>query len=186
MLWPFRPVLPKPGRSPFQPLPVCATRSLQLSALQKEGRKARQKRQKEALTAEILGQTPVKHVPRTIENTREDDVTFVKAGDEDIAVEEEQDEFAAHFNNERPPHVLLTTCYKCTGVMYKFCADMMVRRHAARGMPLWHTACLSCAANFRAVVCTTGDGNPTVTALKAIRNVAHAQPACGCVSCCQL
>lgn len=98
-----------------------------LLALQKEGRKARQKRQKAALSAEMLGQAPVKQVPRTIENTREDDVTFVKAGDEDIAIEEEQDEFAAHFNNERPPHVLLTTCYKCTGIMYKFCADMMVR-----------------------------------------------------------
>jgi hypothetical protein len=102
--------------------------------LQKEGRRARQKRQKEALNAEMLGQTPVKQVPRTIENTREDDVTFVQPGDDDIAVEEEQDEFAAHFAHERPPHVLLTTCRKCTGTMYKFCADMMVRR--PRGLAL--------------------------------------------------
>jgi ribosome production factor 1 len=69
----------------------------------------------------------VKRVPKTLENTREADVTIVKAGDEDIAIEEDQDEFAAHFNSERPPHVLLTTCYKCTSVMYKFCADLMVR-----------------------------------------------------------
>lgn len=67
-------------------------------------------------------------MPKTLENTRENDVTFVKEGDEDIAVEEAQDEFAAHFNCERPPHVLLTTSYKATSVMYKFCADLMVRR----------------------------------------------------------
>jgi ribosome production factor 1 len=100
---------------------------LNVWGMQKEGRKARQKRQKEALALEAVGQAPVKRVPRTIENTREDDVTFVRADDEDIAIEEEQDEFAAHFNNERPPHVLLTTCYRCTGIMYKFCADLLVR-----------------------------------------------------------
>lgn len=95
--------------------------------MQKEGKNARQKRQKDAVTAEALGQPVVKHVPRTLENTREDDVTFVKEGDEDIAIEEDQDEFAAHFNNARPPHVLLTTSYKASGVMYQFCADLMVR-----------------------------------------------------------
>lgn len=95
--------------------------------LQNETRKAREKRQKEAARAEALGKAPVKRVPNTLENTREDDITFVRADDEDVAAEEEQDEFAAHFRSERPPHVLLTTCYTCTGVMYKFCADLMVR-----------------------------------------------------------
>jgi ribosome production factor 1 len=94
---------------------------------QKESKKARERRRKEDAKAEALGKTPVKRIPKTLENTREDDVTFVKAGDEDIAIEEDQDEFAAHFNSERPPHVLLTTCYKCTSIMYKFCADLMVR-----------------------------------------------------------
>lgn len=92
---------------------------------EKEKRKSRARRQKEASAAESLGQEPARKRPRTIENTREADETLVQPGDADVAAEEQQDEFAAHFNNERPPKVLLTTCYKPTGIMYKFCADLM-------------------------------------------------------------
>ena len=62
---------------------------------------------------------------QTIENTREADVTTVAADDAEVAADEADDEFAAHFSRERPPHVLLTTCYKPSGVMYRFLAEML-------------------------------------------------------------
>jgi ribosome production factor 1 len=94
--------------------------------VQKAQKKGQEKRQRELTKAEELGIVPVRKVPRTLENTREQDVTTVVEGDEDVEVENEQDEFAEHFQNLRPPHVLLTTSFKATSVMYKFCADLMV------------------------------------------------------------
>lgn len=32
---------------------------------------------------------------------------------------------AEHFQRVRPPNVLLTTCYKPSGIMYKFLAEML-------------------------------------------------------------
>lgn len=32
---------------------------------------------------------------------------------------------ADHFQRVRPPNVLLTTCYKPSGIMYKFLAEML-------------------------------------------------------------
>lgn len=70
---------------------------------------------------------PERKVPKTLENTREQDETIVHEGDQDVEAEHDEDEFADHFQNVRPPHVLLTTSYKATGIMYKFCKDLMVR-----------------------------------------------------------
>jgi ribosome production factor 1 len=95
--------------------------------VQKAQKKAQEKRQREVTKAEELGIVPERKVPKTLDNTREQDVTTVQEGDEDIEVENEQDEFAEHFQNLRPPHVLLTTSFKATSVMYKFCSDLMVR-----------------------------------------------------------
>ncbi len=39
--------------------------------------------------------------------------------------DEDQDEFAEHFKRVRPPHVLITTSYKVTGIMYKFISELM-------------------------------------------------------------
>ena len=70
---------------------------------------------------------------QTIENTRERDETVVQPDDEEVAADEEQDEFAAHFARQRPPHVLLTTCYKPTGRMYKFLKEMLTVCDGGRG-----------------------------------------------------
>jgi ribosome production factor 1 len=61
--------------------------------------------------------------------------------DEEVAADESMDEFAAHFARDRPPNVLLTTCYKPSGTMYKFLAEMLEVLPAAtyykrRGFPL--------------------------------------------------
>jgi len=78
---------------------------------------------------------------QTIENQRVKDITKVESEDEEVAGDEEQDEFAAHFANARPPNVLLTTCYKPTGGMYKFISEMlevfpMATYYKRKGYPL--------------------------------------------------
>ena len=45
--------------------------------------------------------------------------------DEEVMADEEQDEFAAHFNRERSPQVLVTTCRKPSRVMFKFLEDFL-------------------------------------------------------------
>eukprot|EP00873_Tetraselmis_striata_P029893 jgi/Tetstr1/450157/TSEL_037199.t1 len=94
---------------------------------QKEKRAAREKRQKEAVEAEERGEeAPAKQIPRTLENTREKDETMVQPEDDEVAADEAQDEFAAHFNCDRPPKVLLTTCYKPSKVMFKFLSELLL------------------------------------------------------------
>lgn len=66
--------------------------------------------------------------PQTLENTREKDVTMVAAGDEEVAADEADDEFAAHFDRHREPKVLLTTCYKPSKLMFQFLSELLVRR----------------------------------------------------------
>ena len=86
----------------------------------------RKKRQKEVAKAEELGLAPpVRQIPKTIENQRIKDITAVDPEDEEVAADEEFDEFAEHFANIRPPNVLITTCYKPSGVMYKFITDLL-------------------------------------------------------------
>lgn len=62
---------------------------------------------------------------QTIENQRIKDITTVEPADEEVAADEEQDEFAEHFANVRPPNVLITTSYKPSGIMYKFISEML-------------------------------------------------------------
>lgn len=96
------------------------------ASAKREKKKARAKRDKEIARAEELGQEPPpKPVPKTIESTREADETVVGGDDGEVAADEGDDEFAAHFARERPPHVLLTTCYKPTGRMYKLTREML-------------------------------------------------------------
>jgi ribosome production factor 1 len=102
----------------------------------------RRKRQKEVARAEELGlPPPARAVPKTIENQRVADITAVDPEDEEVAADEAEDEFAEHFSAARPPNVLLTTCYKPSGVMFKFIADMLetlptVTYYKRQGFPL--------------------------------------------------
>ena len=61
------------------------------------------------------------------------------AEDEEVAADEATDEFAEHFDRSRPPKVLITTCYKPSGVMYKFLAEMLQVRAAQKGGGLQHS-----------------------------------------------
>lgn len=93
---------------------------------QKSKKVVRMKRQKAAELAEKQGlEPPPKQIPKTIENTREKDETVVDDNDTEVLAEEDEDEFAEHFQVLRPPKVLLTTCYKPSKVMYTFLSEMM-------------------------------------------------------------
>ncbi|KAF5836597.1 anticodon-binding protein [Dunaliella salina] len=98
-----------------------------LRSKDKKKKKAeRTKRQKEDEKAMKSGlEPPPRKQQKTIENMRVKDETMVTADDEEVAADEEQDEFSEHFARVRPPKVLLTTCYKPSKIMYTFLSEML-------------------------------------------------------------
>ena len=97
----------------------------------KEKKKLRAKKQKEVQKLVALGlPVPEKPVPHTIDNQRVIDDTFIGKNAEEevnarVAAEEQDDEFAEHFANARPPNVLLTTGFTCSKLMYRFLSEML-------------------------------------------------------------
>lgn len=60
--------------------------------------------------AEALGdKAPPKQVPRTIENTREADVTTVDQEDEEVTFDITHDEYEAYFSKTYEPKILITS-----------------------------------------------------------------------------
>jgi len=88
----------------------------------KKKRVARQKEEERALAA---GETPKpRQVPKTIENQRVRDETFVEAGDDEVAEEDAEDEFASYFSQSTSPKVIITTSRKPSGEMFKFLENL--------------------------------------------------------------
>ena len=88
----------------------------------KKKRVARQKEEERALAA---GETPrPRQVPKTIENQRVRDETFVEAGDDEVAEEDAEDEFASYFSQSTSPKVIITTSRKPSGEMFKFLENL--------------------------------------------------------------
>ncbi|EJK58570.1 hypothetical protein THAOC_21295 [Thalassiosira oceanica] len=76
--------------------------------------------------AEALGEdAPAKPKPRTLDNTRESEVTTVKEDDEEIIADEAEDEFAPYFSDEIRPKILLTTRPCPSAELFHFIADLM-------------------------------------------------------------
>eukprot|EP01031_Cornospumella_fuschlensis_P028708 gene28708-34656_t len=93
----------------------------QKKKLKKELRKLREKE------VEELGEAaPPKQIPRTIENTRKHDETFVDPDDDEIAGDEKDDEFSKIFSNEVKPKIMLTTRPKCSKKLYEVIQDFMM------------------------------------------------------------
>ncbi|KAG1657804.1 hypothetical protein FOA52_006580 [Chlamydomonas sp. UWO 241] len=125
---------------------------------QKTKKMEKKKRQKveEAMVKDGL-EPPPKRVPKTIESTREKDETMVQPDDEEVEVDEDDDEFAEHFKNIRPPKVLITTCYKPSKVMYTFLSEMLEVFPAAQyykraGYPLKKIVKFAAAREYTDVV----------------------------------
>ena len=88
----------------------------------KKKRVARQKEEERALEA---GETPApRQVPKTIENQRVRDETFVEAGDDEVAEEDAEDEFASYFSHATSPKIIITTSRKPSGEMFRFLENL--------------------------------------------------------------
>jgi ribosome production factor 1 len=72
--------------------------------VKKERQKARRRE------AEALGDAaPPKQVPRTIENTREHDITTVDLADEEVQFDITHDEYESYFTKTYEPKILITS-----------------------------------------------------------------------------
>ncbi|RHY12460.1 hypothetical protein DYB38_000737 [Aphanomyces astaci] len=89
-------------------------------AIKEEKRAARKKE------AEELGdKAPAKLEPRTIDNTREPEVTMISAEDEEIVGDEQDDEFASIFAAEETPKIMWTTRPFPSADLYPFVQNLM-------------------------------------------------------------
>uniref|UniRef100_A0A915C587 Brix domain-containing protein n=1 Tax=Parascaris univalens TaxID=6257 RepID=A0A915C587_PARUN len=77
--------------------------------LQKAAAKRARQDARRKLRERLGDAAPPKQQPRTIENTREYDLTMVEADDEEILHDEANDEMSSYFNREVKPKVLITT-----------------------------------------------------------------------------
>lgn len=86
-------------------------RGAQWATLKKEKRKVKKEAQKaRRKEAEALGdKAPPKQVPRTIENTREADVTTVDIADEEVQFDITHDEYESYFSKMYEPKILITS-----------------------------------------------------------------------------
>ncbi|KAL2630365.1 hypothetical protein R1flu_015051 [Riccia fluitans] len=91
--------------------------------IKKQKIKQRDAAEKEALE---LGEVPPpRKIPRTIENTREEDETLAQPDDEELQAEEGADEFSNYFKHDITPKVLLTTSQANSVPTRKFCQDLL-------------------------------------------------------------
>ncbi|CAG9539697.1 unnamed protein product [Cercopithifilaria johnstoni] len=94
--------------------------------LRLEKASAKRERQKMRLKLrEKLGEKAVpKEEPRTIENTREHDVTVIEDDDLEVQHDEATDEMNAYFSDEIPPKILITTSPYAKVNTFKFCYEL--------------------------------------------------------------
>lgn len=84
-----------------------------------------QEKKRKKKEAEAMGEeAPPKKVPKTIENMRIPDETMVSPQDEEVAKDEETDEFASYFNRDTTPKVLITTSDRPCSRTNKFCKEL--------------------------------------------------------------
>ena len=78
--------------------------------------RAKEKKKREQIREEQGEEALPKEQPKTVESQRVYDETFMEAEDEEVEGEEQIDEFAEYFNNERAPKILMTTNTRPKGV----------------------------------------------------------------------
>ncbi|OZC11202.1 hypothetical protein X798_01618 [Onchocerca flexuosa] len=94
--------------------------------LRLEKASAKRERQKMRLKLrEKLGEEAVpKEKPRTIESTREYDLTMIDDDDQEVQHDEANDEMSAYFNDDVPPKILITTSPYAKVNTFKFCYEL--------------------------------------------------------------
>lgn len=80
--------------------------------------------EREKLRKQLGEKAPPKEVPKTIENTREPDATYVDVNDEEVKHDEQTDELSSYFNRQTSPKVLLTTSPKAKVTSLKFAFEL--------------------------------------------------------------
>ncbi|EPT25225.1 IMP4 family U3 small nucleolar ribonucleoprotein (snoRNP), putative [Toxoplasma gondii ME49] len=88
-------------------------------------KKDRAKKKKENRAKERRGETVEKKVPATIESMRRYDPTVVEEDEEEVEGDEAADEFAAYFNREVTPKLMITTNKRVTADMYSFLKEVL-------------------------------------------------------------
>ena len=84
-----------------------------------ESRKRRQR-----MEEELGALAPPKRKQKTLENTREKDLTWVGPQDAEVLGDEADDEFARYFTGELRPKVLVTTRPRPSGASHRFITDL--------------------------------------------------------------
>uniref|UniRef100_A0A0M3IJ46 Brix domain-containing protein n=1 Tax=Ascaris lumbricoides TaxID=6252 RepID=A0A0M3IJ46_ASCLU len=92
--------------------------------LQKAAAKRVRQNARRKLREKLGDAAPPKEQPKTIENTREYDLTMVEADDEEVLHDEANDEMSSYFNREIKPKVLITTSPYAKVNTFKFCYEM--------------------------------------------------------------
>jgi ribosome production factor 1 len=83
-------------------------------------------RKRKKREVEILGaDAPAPKKPKTIESEAGQHHTTVEAGDEEVAGEEEMDEFAAFYNKEVTPKLCITSCLRPTRRCFDFIRELL-------------------------------------------------------------
>jgi len=67
----------------------------------------------------------VNQVPRTLDNTREVDVTIVQPDDEEVFQDEAEDEFQPYFMGEKQAKIFITTRPRPSRELFRFIGDLM-------------------------------------------------------------
>lgn len=91
---------------------------------EQKGRDKKEKRKREVEAAALGEEVPVK-IQRTLESTREIEVTSVLPDDIEVQRDEEGDEFAPFFSNDRVPKIMITTRPKPSSELFTFIGELM-------------------------------------------------------------
>jgi len=92
--------------------------------LEKQKAKRQRQDEREKLRDTLGDEAPPKEQPKTIENTREYDVTMVDPEDEEVIHDEINDEMAQYFNRKSTPKVLITISPFAKVTTWKFCYEL--------------------------------------------------------------
>ncbi|KAI6211540.1 Brix domain containing protein [Aphelenchoides besseyi] len=115
---------PSTEKKPAERRPVESKRNGAVIKKASKAAKKQRRKEREKIRQKYGEDAAPKQQPKTIENMREADVTYVDVNDEEVKHDEQNDELAAYFNRETQPKILLTTSPKAKVVALKFAFEL--------------------------------------------------------------
>ncbi|KAI1712305.1 brix domain-containing protein [Ditylenchus destructor] len=98
-------------------------RKVQIKRERNEAKRERRD-EREKLRSELGEDAPPKQEPKTLENTREEDETYVEPNDQEILLEDATDAMANYFAHDTKPKVLITTSPGAKVKTWKLCFEL--------------------------------------------------------------